>query len=240
MQSIDHFISDIGEARTIREIFDALSLQIGQLGFEWFTYEMLVPPEGPHEIFFHTTYPLGFVEPYIKQRYARDDIVLTNALRQVRPVLWSEINRHPHLTAPQCNVINVAADTGLKAGAIVPIHGPGPVKASLAVANNLLDEHFTVLFTAYRHQLHLLATYAHERLLQLGVGSQAPSLWLSPRELEVLTWAALGMRNWEISEKLGISAHTVRDHLDHAKSKLGAKDKTHAASIAISHGLIRP
>ena len=240
MQSLDDFITEIAGAWSRRQILDALGVQIGQLGFEWFTYEMLVPPEGPHEAFYRTTFPKGFVEPYIERRYARDDIVIAYALGHIRPVLWSEINRHPHLTTTQRVLRDLAVDNGAKAGAMVPIHGPGPIKAYVSVANNLIDAHFNGLFAAHRHQLHLLATYAHERLLQLGVGSHAPSLSLSPRELEVLTWAAHGKSNWEISEKLKISAHTVNEHVIHARSKLGAKDKTQAVAIAISQGLVRP
>ena len=37
---------------------------------------------------------------------------------------------------------------------------------------------------------------------------------LTKRELEVLNWVALGYSNKEIAKILGITAHTVKSHLD--------------------------
>src|SRR5258708_1338003 len=108
-----------------------------------------------------------------------------HAAQMVRPFPWNEITRRPHLSTTQRTILDEASDLGLRSGAIVPIHGPGPIKALLSVTNNEQDERFTELFTATRHSLHLLATYAHERMLQLGFGTTAPSLALSSREAEV-------------------------------------------------------
>jgi len=48
---------------------------------------------------------------------------------------------------------------------------------------------------------------------------------LSERELEVAQWAALGVRNKEISWQLGISEGTVKLHLFHAYQKLGVSNR---------------
>jgi two-component system NarL family response regulator len=46
-----------------------------------------------------------------------------------------------------------------------------------------------------------------------------------------------GNSNKEISSELKISETTVKLHLSHIMHKLGAKDRTHAASIALQRGL---
>ncbi|MGP0092297.1 MAG: LuxR C-terminal-related transcriptional regulator, partial [Xanthobacteraceae bacterium] len=57
---------------------------------------------------------------------------------------------------------------------------------------------------------------------------------LSPREREVLSWAAQGKTTQEISETLGITPRTVEEHVTAASRKLGAANRTHAVAIALA------
>lgn len=52
---------------------------------------------------------------------------------------------------------------------------------------------------------------------------------LTPREREVLALVAEGLQNKHIAGKLGLSEHTVKLHLHHVISKLGARNRTDAA-----------
>jgi len=61
---------------------------------------------------------------------------------------------------------------------------------------------------------------------------------LGARELEVLRLAAEGQTNKQIGRELHVSAETVKTHLAHIFQTLDAVDRTHAAVIAIRHGLI--
>ena len=61
---------------------------------------------------------------------------------------------------------------------------------------------------------------------------------LTPRETAVLLFLADGMGNEEISKRLFISIHTLRNHIQSIISKLGAHSKLEAVSIAIREGLI--
>lgn len=62
---------------------------------------------------------------------------------------------------------------------------------------------------------------------------------LSPRELEVLGLVVQGLTNKEIAGTLFISDITARNHVISLLSKLNAKDRTEAATIAIRRGLVR-
>jgi DNA-binding NarL/FixJ family response regulator len=62
---------------------------------------------------------------------------------------------------------------------------------------------------------------------------------LSQRELEVLTLVAMGLSNKEIARSLFISDKTARNHVVSCLTKLGANDRTEAATTAIRRGLIR-
>ena len=61
---------------------------------------------------------------------------------------------------------------------------------------------------------------------------------LSSREVEVLRLVANGNGNREIAAKLSITEETVKNHVTHILSKLGANDRTHAVTIGIKRGFI--
>ena len=58
-------------------------------------------------------------------------------------------------------------------------------------------------------------------------------LGLTPREAEVLLWIAQGKTNDEAAMILGLSAHTVRKHLEHIFQKLGVENRTGAGLRAV-------
>jgi DNA-binding NarL/FixJ family response regulator len=62
---------------------------------------------------------------------------------------------------------------------------------------------------------------------------------LTPREREVLTLLADGLANEAIAERLGISAQTVRTHLQKSMARLGASTRTEAVATALRRSLIR-
>ena len=92
---------------------------------------------------------------------------------------------------------------------------------------------------------HLLIRDAHERG-NAGVTAdhweahQAPreTSTLSRRELEVLRLMALGWDTLRIAAQLGISRHTVRNHIRNLRNKLGASTKLDAVLRGISLGIL--
>lgn len=62
---------------------------------------------------------------------------------------------------------------------------------------------------------------------------------LSERELEVLRLVARGWANKQIADALGIAEITAKVHVSRILEKLGAPDRTRAATLAIERGLIR-
>lgn len=61
---------------------------------------------------------------------------------------------------------------------------------------------------------------------------------LSEREVAILKVVAAGNSNREVAARFGISEDTVKAHMKHLMSKLGANDRTHAVTIAIRRGII--
>ncbi|MFZ3192824.1 MAG: response regulator transcription factor [Moraxellaceae bacterium] len=56
---------------------------------------------------------------------------------------------------------------------------------------------------------------------------------LTPREREVMSFLPKGMSNRRIADLLGISAGTVKTHVEHILSKLQLDDRAHAAAKAV-------
>lgn len=62
---------------------------------------------------------------------------------------------------------------------------------------------------------------------------------LTARELEVLALAASGLSNRDLAQALVVSEATVKTHLHHAFTKLGAENRQAAIATAVKRGLIR-
>lgn len=62
---------------------------------------------------------------------------------------------------------------------------------------------------------------------------------LTARQDEVLHLIAEGMSNQEIADRLQIVEGTVKAHVKVILSKLGARDRTQAISVALQRGLVR-
>ncbi|MFJ9446105.1 LuxR C-terminal-related transcriptional regulator [Kitasatospora sp. NPDC101235] len=66
----------------------------------------------------------------------------------------------------------------------------------------------------------------------------APAPPLTPREHEVLRWAATGRTNPEIAARLGLTCNTVTGYLKSAMHKLGVRNRTELALAARESGLV--
>jgi DNA-binding NarL/FixJ family response regulator len=62
---------------------------------------------------------------------------------------------------------------------------------------------------------------------------------LTSRELEIVRFVALGLRNAEVARRLAISEVTVQSHLNNVFQKLRIRDRVELTLYAIRTGLIR-
>ena len=75
-------------------------------------------------------------------------------------------------------------------------------------------------------------------LARIRTPSPPPGNDLTSRELEVLSLLAEGLSTEAISERLVISVHTVRNHIQRIIMKLGAHSKLEAVALALRQGII--
>lgn len=94
-----------------------------------------------------------------------------------------------------------------------------------------------ILEVARAHQLAVARRDGDWELVE-PVPAMAANHSLTPREREVLWWAAQGKSAWEIGKILHITKRTVDEHVHNANRKLGATNRTQAVAIALRERLI--
>jgi DNA-binding NarL/FixJ family response regulator len=75
--------------------------------------------------------------------------------------------------------------------------------------------------------------------VSIELATHATDDLLTPAEIEVLGLVAAGNSNKQIADKLRITEDTVKGRVRNILSKLGANDRTHAATIGLKRGIIQ-
>jgi DNA-binding NarL/FixJ family response regulator len=74
--------------------------------------------------------------------------------------------------------------------------------------------------------------------IAVRLAERVPRSDLTPRERDVLSLLVLGRKNQQIADELGVSDATVKVHVGNIMLKLGAADRTEAATVAIMRGIV--
>jgi len=83
----------------------------------------------------------------------------------------------------------------------------------------------------------VIAPQLLERVLS-PAPADPPAGVLTEREIEVLRLTAEGLDTRDVAQRLDVSVHTVRNHLQSCIRKLGVHSRTQAVSAAIRRGII--
>jgi DNA-binding NarL/FixJ family response regulator len=83
----------------------------------------------------------------------------------------------------------------------------------------------------------VIAPQLLERVLS-PAPADPPTGLLTEREIEVIRLTAEGLDTRELAQRLDVSVHTVRNHLQSCIRKLGVHSRTQAVSAAIRRGII--
>ena len=187
-----------------------------------------------------------FVEQWVDQRLHLVSPIAAVCRMSTRPFAWdAQTVANAVMDSRGHSTIHwpLTPARGFYGGITVPVHMPRGRTGS--VSWYAREETVDVAGTLERHR-DLLLLAAH-RFLDLAYSSRvesepaidAPTL-LSERELECLTWAALGRTDVDIGTIIHRSPTTARFHIDNAVRKLGARNRTQAVAIAAQRGLIHP
>ncbi|MCQ6560216.1 response regulator [Paenibacillus mendelii] len=76
------------------------------------------------------------------------------------------------------------------------------------------------------------------RLLHRSEEEKTVDSAITPREMDILRLVGEGRSNREISEELGLSVGTVKNHMSQLMEKLELRDRTQVAIYAIRHNVV--
>ncbi len=129
---------------------------------------------------------------------------------------------------------------GIFGGITVPIHLPRGRTGSVSWYSRDANVDIPSVLTEFGDLLRLAAHRFMDLVYLIRAEAEDAQFHLSERELECLTWAALGRTDSDIGGIIHRSPATARFHIDNAVRKLGARNRTQAVAIAAQQGLIHP
>lgn len=230
------FIEGLETHRRVPDAMNALEAAFRRFGFEAIIITGLPNPDQRFaQMVLAKRWPVEWFRIYTENNYDRVDPVVRMCRQSVNPFEWSEAPYDAELEPGAVEVMRRAADFRMSRGFVVPIHGLTGYEAGVSLGGVHLD-----LNARSKPALHLMAMYGFERIRRLLDPRPVPPALLTPREREVIAWAAQGKSAWEVGEILHITQRTAEEHLATAARKLGAVNRTHAVAIAIRRKIINP
>lgn len=187
-----------------------------------------------------TGYPDDWMKHYVTSNYEPIDPIRREAVLNLQNVFsWEGIDRVRPYSKEERNILNQAKDAGLKDGVAVSLQNARLEHACLGFASSDggVEMNKTILSLL---KLASIQFYdAFQEITRTNNPQTQPKVTLTPREKEVLQWAALGKSNSDIGAILNISDRTVAYFLQQCFSKLDANSKTLAVIKALRLGLIQ-
>lgn len=218
----------------MREMQIAFGRAVGQFGFDKFSF---VQALGPNRSIIDPEMKFGhqhdrWYRRYAERKYYYNDPSLKKLMLSPVPFAWSDTPLAT-LKKEEQRVRLAAAETGAKNGFVVPIEGME--RELFVVRLTTPEKDFDPQARQTLYTLGLM--YSTIGLNKFGKSKRLPRFSpLTFREAECLRWVSEGKSDWDISEILGISQHTVHEHLERGKAKLKARTRTQAAVHAAVNG----
>ncbi len=235
--------------QTLDERIDHAFEAMKKLGFGAMIYDYTPVPMKPNG---HIAIPSlmklrniasGMHEYWCDRGYFLIDPVQLLAARTSVPFFWNyepgaDTRIRHFVTSETEPVARYLLDHDMPAGVTVPIHMPhggyATVTGTLAPGATAGEALHNIA------DFGLLAQVFHEAAYQ-AYADTVPGLASAPltaRERQCLRYCADGYSAKEISRLIGRSIPTVVLHLSTATKKLGARNRTQAAAMAVRHGLL--
>ncbi|MDP3494675.1 MAG: autoinducer binding domain-containing protein [Hyphomonadaceae bacterium] len=171
---------------------------------------------------------------------AKSDGILGWGSGTAAPTTWMTFRQDQVAKGNTARIYDEASEFGLHDGFYLPIHQhDGSMLAVSMMASQKLPETRSTLAA-----LHMLAVYYHLAAERLGLvhkpqpAALADRPALTKRQRECLNWVRAGKSSWEIGQILNLSEHTVNEHLQAARRRLGVRTTTQAVLEAAVRGLI--
>ncbi|WP_363347808.1 autoinducer binding domain-containing protein [Methylocystis echinoides] len=195
-----------------------------------------LPAPGAPRPLLSVTYSAEWQKHYAQSGYVDLDPIVRSGLGGILPIDWAQIDRSDPIIRKffgEAQELDVGAN-----GLSIPVRGRLGEFALFSVTSNEPDPEWRAMKDELMRDLMILAFNFHAATLRACGVADETGVHLPPREASCLRWKALGKTDDDIGRILGISSHTVRFHLESARSRLNTANTTHTVAKALALGLI--
>jgi LuxR family quorum sensing-dependent transcriptional regulator len=225
-------LEDLDRQSTVEGVIGATRRALTRFGFDYFCFNTFPNPGQRFEdVTIAVHVPQEWLRIYLEEDYARIDPSIRYCQRMVRPFRWIDSPYDPEREPEVVAFLKRSADFALPNGFWFPIPGRRGTIGGVWLGGDKAEVPERDL-----PLLHLISLSAFELLRRLQ--RQPNVIPLTPREREVLSWAAQGKSAWETGEILGIAKRTVDEHVQSASRKLNAANRTQAVVAALRERFI--
>ena len=235
---LDHLFHElIGDDRIEKESGDELLKSIcKKYDTEHVSYLGInIPKVTDDGLYVVGTYSPEWVKRYIAQDYVSLDPVVEKGMKGMLPLDWRDV-RNMNKKVRDFFAESREFGLGLQ-GLSIPIRGAHGEQALFSVNVDLSDSDWDDFKRERMSELVTLAYHFHLRVLD-EEGIEFEQIKLTPREREIIKWAAGGKNYEDIADILGIARCTVDYHMTNLRGKFGATNTAHLVARAIKNNLI--
>jgi LuxR family quorum-sensing system transcriptional regulator CciR len=238
-KELQDFVRQCNLADTEEQLFALLDEATRSLGFEQFAMGHHVDLTGPPEDALRlTTYNPDWIEIALTKRLFVDDPIHAASAKTAVGFLWSDVGKMIDLTDRQRRILEDARKYGLAEGYTVPVHVPGEYAGTCSFGARSLEK----LAPDALPKAQLVGVFAFEaarrimRAKRRARHQEVPAL--TQRQLDCVTYVAMGKSDWEIGRILGISEATAHEHIEAARKRYGVSKRTQLVIRALFDGQI--
>ena len=214
--------------RSARDLFGVLNLSYWFLG---------ASNDIPDRMSWFSTYDQAYTALYLRDFSPLRDQAFRLCFQRLLPLDWAEI-RDADETVARIHAVAERYGVG-RHGISIPIREPGVGDAMFSINFECDDREWSGVRSGLVNDVHLFAHYFHMRMRKVIAKQAATAAFdLSPRERQVLEWAAAGKTSRETSRLLGLSESAVKLYASNAMDKLRAKTRTQAVAIAVKNNIL--
>ncbi len=193
------------------------------------------PGESIGDIILAHNWPEEVTRTYIENRYNETSAVVRHIPKANCSFDWHEVQYYPESRDDEYRKLrDWMSEVRMGYGFTTPVHHGGGRHSGVSICSssplNLTEEE--------KMALDMVAHFTHNCLRFLTGNGARPGRGLTRRESEVVRWVAAGKTAWEISEILTIAERTVISHVENAKTKLNATNRSQCVVEAIRQGYI--
>jgi LuxR family transcriptional regulator, quorum-sensing system regulator BjaR1 len=224
---------EVSNSRGIYEIFKCLRKVSALFMFSHFcVINFNASPENPRRRLLLNTLPMDLINSTTLEDLFSSYPALAKTREQLKPIAWTLRDLKPHDKSGKTSMqLELLAAHDLEGGFIVPTFDQAGQRGVVCLCGKR-----PLLSKREQAQLHMICHFAFGHL-EMEPAS-ATDARLTERELECLRWTACGKTSAEVSIILGISEHTVSNHVNHVCRKLNAQNRPHMVAIAFKTGLL--